>query len=93
MWKGRNRKTKDIENCKNTTGNKVRSVCEEGSWEDKKGWKEEQKDSKQKGEKYFENCEKTTGNKVRSEYEEGSWEDQKTRKEEQINWKLLRRLG
>ena len=39
---------------------------------DKKGWKKEQKDSKQKDEKYFENCEKTTGNKVRDEYEEGS---------------------
>ena len=31
MWKGRNRKTKDVENCKNTTGKKVRSECEEGS--------------------------------------------------------------
>ena len=45
-------------------------MFEKGNLEDKKGWREEPKDSKQKGEKYFENCEKTTGNKVRSENEE-----------------------
>ena len=58
---------KYIENWKSTTGNKVRGVREKGSWEDKKGCKEEQRDSKQKDEKYFVNCEKTTGNKIGSE--------------------------
>ena len=63
---------KYIENCKNTTGNKVRSECEEESSENKNGWKKEQKISKQKDERYIKNCEKITGNKVRNKYEERS---------------------
>ena len=68
MWKGENRKTKNVfKIVRAPLETRLRSECEEGSCEDKNGWKEEQKDSKQKDEKYFENCEKTAGNKVRAE--------------------------